>query len=159
LERPAQDAFNPNSEVDSTEANEAVTECSLSEGKLLDLAARRGNPSPFVSFVASCEFGIGFRVQRTVGSHEFILGHAITRRKLLCPDAGHFHPTARRALQEESRSLPRGAAWDFYYETKGVPVGAAWRPDGRKNGADVLLIRNQSRTANKLADDSDSGKL
>jgi len=28
----------------------------------------------------------------TVGSHEFYLGYAITRRKLLCLDAGHFHP-------------------------------------------------------------------
>ena len=29
----------------------------------------------------------------TIGSHEFYLGYAITRRKLLCLDAGHFHPT------------------------------------------------------------------
>ena len=67
--------------------------------------------------------------------------------------------TARLALQEKNKSLPRGAARDFYSETKGVPVGAAWRPDVRKNGADVLLICKQSRAANKLADDSDSGKL
>jgi L-rhamnose isomerase len=28
-----------------------------------------------------------------VGSHEFYLGYAISRRKLLCLDSGHFHPT------------------------------------------------------------------
>ncbi len=28
-----------------------------------------------------------------VGSHEFYLGYAISRQKLLCLDAGHFHPT------------------------------------------------------------------
>ena len=28
-----------------------------------------------------------------MGSHEFYLGYAITRQKLLCLDAGHFHPT------------------------------------------------------------------
>jgi L-rhamnose isomerase len=28
-----------------------------------------------------------------VGSHEFYLGYAISRKKLLCLDAGHFHPT------------------------------------------------------------------
>ena len=182
-------------------------------------------------------FGIGAE-SCTVGSHEFYLGYAITRRKLLCLDAGHFHPTesiadkissvllyvpeillhvsrgvrwdsdhvvtfnddlqaiareviatttgwgespleprcrvhlgldyfdasinriaawvigtrnllralllalleppairaaelagdntARLALQEEARSLPFGAVWDYYCESKGVPVGDAW---------------------------------
>lgn len=37
-------------------------------------------------------FGIGSE-SYVVGSHEFYLGYAITRRKLLCLDAGHFHPT------------------------------------------------------------------
>ncbi len=173
-------------------------------------------------------FGIGAE-SCTVGSHEFHLGYAITRRKLLCLDAGHFHPTesiadkissvlqflpeillhlsrgvrwdsdhvvtftddlqaiarevvanrylhrvhigldyfdasinriaawvtgtrsllrallialleppairaaefagdntARLVLQEEARSLPFGAVWDHYCESKGVPVGKAW---------------------------------
>ncbi len=182
-------------------------------------------------------FGIGAE-SCTVGSHEFYLGYAITRRKLLCLDAGHFHPTesiadkissvllyvpeillhvsrgvrwdsdhvvtftddlqaiareiiaasfgwgesrierrrrihlgldyfdasinriaawvigtrnllralllalleppairaaeltgdptARLALQEEARALPFGAVWDYYCETKAVPVGEAW---------------------------------
>ncbi|MCC7175416.1 MAG: L-rhamnose isomerase [Bryobacterales bacterium] len=37
-------------------------------------------------------FGIGSESYVT-GSHEFYLGYAVSRRKLLCLDAGHFHPT------------------------------------------------------------------
>lgn len=37
-------------------------------------------------------FGIGSE-SYVVGSHEFYLGYAISRKKLLCLDAGHFHPT------------------------------------------------------------------
>src|SRR4051812_8191248 len=37
-------------------------------------------------------FGLGSEAY-VVGSHEFYLGYAIARRKLLCLDAGHFHPT------------------------------------------------------------------
>lgn len=173
-------------------------------------------------------FGIGSE-SYVVGSHEFYLGYAISRRKLLCLDAGHYHPTetisdkissvlqflpeillhvsrgvrwdsdhvvtftddlqaiareivangylgrvhlgldyfdasinrvaawvigarnliralllalleppairaaeaagqltVRLALQEESRSLPSGAVWDYYCETKSVPIGQAW---------------------------------
>ena len=197
-------------------------------------------------------FGIGAE-SCTVGSHEFYLGYAITRRKLLCLDAGHFHPTesmadkissvllylpeillhvsrgvrwdsdhvvtfnddllaiareviattdgwgespleprrrvhlgldyfdasinriaawvigarnllralllalleppairaaeqagdhtARLALQEESKSLPFGAVWDYYCESKGVPVGEAWLAEVRKYEGNVLLNR------------------
>ena len=205
-------------------------------------------------------FGIGAE-SCTVGSHEFYLGYAITRRKLLCLDAGHFHPTesiadkissvllylpeillhvsrgvrwdsdhvvtfnvdlqaiarevikccqhpagstgrsrqrdagstlarvhlgldyfdasinrvaawviggrnllralllalleppairaaelagdttARLALQEEARSLPFGAVWVYYCETKGVPVGEAWLAEVRGYENNVLLNR------------------
>jgi len=37
-------------------------------------------------------FGIGAEAY-TVGSHEFYLGYAISRKTMLCLDAGHFHPT------------------------------------------------------------------
>ena len=37
-------------------------------------------------------FGIGSETY-VVGSFEFYLGYAITRKKLLCLDMGHFHPT------------------------------------------------------------------
>ncbi len=42
--------------------------------------------------VESKLFGIGSEAF-VVGSHEFYLGYAITRNKLLCIDSGHFHPT------------------------------------------------------------------
>ena len=188
-------------------------------------------------------FGLGAE-SCTVGSHEFYLGYAITRRKLLCLDAGHFHPTesiadkissvliylpeillhvsrgvrwdsdhvvtfnddlqaiareiiatghadrvhlgldyfdasinriaawvigtrnllralllalleppairaaelagdntARLALQEEARALPLGAVWDFYCESRGVPVGEAWLAEVRKYEANTLINR------------------
>jgi L-rhamnose isomerase len=188
-------------------------------------------------------FGIGAE-SCTVGSHEFYLGYAITRRKLLCLDAGHFHPTesiadkitsvllylpeillhvsrgvrwdsdhvvtftdelqaiareiianghARRvhlgldyfdasinriaawvigtrnllralllalleppairaaeltgdnttrlAFQEEARSLPFGAVWDYYCESKGVPIGEAWLAKVKEYEKNVLSKR------------------
>lgn len=70
--------------------------------------------------VESKLFGIGAE-SCTVGSHEFYLGYAITRRKLLCLDAGHFHPTESLA-DKISAVLPfvpgillhvsRGVRWD-----------------------------------------------
>ncbi len=42
--------------------------------------------------VESKLFGIGAE-SYTTGSHEFYLGYAIANKKLLCLDAGHFHPT------------------------------------------------------------------
>jgi len=198
-------------------------------------------------------FGIGAE-SCTVGSHEFYLGYAITRRKLLCLDAGHFHPTesvadkissvllyvpeillhvsrgvrwdsdhvvtftdelqaiareiiaathgwgarprepqrrvhlgldyfdasinriaawvigtrnllralllalleppairaaelagdntARLALQEESKALPFGAVWDYYCESKGVPVGNDWLKNVKRHEAGVLRKRS-----------------
>lgn len=37
-------------------------------------------------------FGIGAE-SYTVGSNEFCLGYAVSRKKMYCLDAGHFHPT------------------------------------------------------------------
>jgi len=42
--------------------------------------------------VESKLFGIGSEAC-VVGSHEFYMGYAATRKTLLCLDAGHFHPT------------------------------------------------------------------
>lgn len=42
--------------------------------------------------VESKLFGIGSEAY-VVGSNEFYLGYAATRKKLLCLDVGHFHPT------------------------------------------------------------------
>jgi len=50
------------------------------------------DPSHNLDAVESKLFGIGSE-SYVVGSHEFYLGYAISRGKLLCLDAGHFHPT------------------------------------------------------------------
>jgi L-rhamnose isomerase len=65
-------------------------------------------------------FGLGAEAY-TVGSHEFYLGYAVSRRKLLCLDAGHFHPTESVAdkvsavfcwLDEILLHVSRGVRWD-----------------------------------------------
>lgn len=65
-------------------------------------------------------FGLGSE-SYVVGSHEFYLGYAISRKKLLCLDAGHFHPTEvisdkiSAVLQYVDRLLlhvSRGVRWD-----------------------------------------------
>lgn len=50
------------------------------------------DPKYNLDAVESKLFGIGAE-SYTVGSHEFYLGYAVSRQKLLCLDAGHFHPT------------------------------------------------------------------
>lgn len=65
-------------------------------------------------------FGIGTE-SYTVGSHEFYLGYAIRRNKLVCLDAGHYHPTESMAdkissvlthLPEILLHVSRGVRWD-----------------------------------------------
>lgn len=53
---------------------------------------RRFKPEQTVESVESKLFGVGCE-SYTVGSHEFYMGYAVSRRKHLCLDAGHFHPT------------------------------------------------------------------
>lgn len=50
------------------------------------------NPDYTLDAVESKLFGIGLEAY-TVGSHEFYMGYGLTRGKLICMDAGHFHPT------------------------------------------------------------------
>lgn len=54
-------------------------------------------------------------------------------------NAGDF--TTRLALQEEAKSLPFGAVWDFYCEQKGVPVGDAWLAEIKSYEKNVLSKR------------------
>ena len=54
--------------------------------------AEQIDPAFELDAVESKLFGIGAE-SYTVGSHEFYTGYAISRQKLLCLDAGHFHPT------------------------------------------------------------------
>ena len=65
-------------------------------------------------------FGIGSE-SYVVGSHEFYLGYAISRQKLLCLDAGHFHPTevisdkissVLAYVPEILLHVSRGVRWD-----------------------------------------------
>jgi L-rhamnose isomerase len=65
-------------------------------------------------------FGLGAE-SYTVGSHEFYLGYAISRKVLLCLDAGHFHPTETIAdkissvlfyVPELLLHVSRGVRWD-----------------------------------------------
>jgi L-rhamnose isomerase len=49
--------------------------------------------------------------------------------------------TARLALQEEAKTLPFGAVWDYYCETRGVPVGGTWLGEVKKYERDVLSGR------------------
>ena len=50
------------------------------------------DPQYNLDSVESKLFGIGSE-SYVVGSHEFYLGYAVARGKLLCLDAGHYHPT------------------------------------------------------------------
>jgi L-rhamnose isomerase len=65
-------------------------------------------------------FGIGCE-SYTVGSHEFYFGYALSRRKLLTLDTGHYHPTESVAdkisavlafLPEILLHVSRGVRWD-----------------------------------------------
>ena len=49
--------------------------------------------------------------------------------------------TARLALQEEAKTLPFGAVWDFYCESKGVPVSGAWLAEVKQYEKEVLSNR------------------
>lgn len=206
--------------------------------------ATKIDPKLNVDSVEPKLFGIGSE-SYVVGSHEFYLGYAVSRKKLLCLDSGHFHPTegiadkissvlmylpemalhvsrgvrwdsdhvvtfsdelqaiaqelvrgdylqrvhigldyfdasinrvaawvigarnmikalllallepidklrqaessgdytARLALLEEARTLPMGAVWDFYCESAGAPVGAAWIAEVQKYERNVLSER------------------
>ena len=65
-------------------------------------------------------FGIGTE-SYVVGSHEFYMGYAVANQKLLCLDAGHFHPTETISdkissvlmyLDEILLHVSRGVRWD-----------------------------------------------
>ena len=50
--------------------------------------------------------------------------------------------TGRLAWLEELKSLPFGAVWDFYCESRGVPVGPSWLDEIRNYEREVLSKRN-----------------
>ena len=65
-------------------------------------------------------FGIGSE-SYVVGSHEFYLGYAVAKKKMICLDAGHFHPTETISDKISSTlawldrillHVSRGVRWD-----------------------------------------------
>jgi L-rhamnose isomerase len=78
------------------------------------------NPKHNLDAVECKLFGIGSE-SYVVGSHEFYMGYAIRNQKLLCLDAGHFHPTegiadklssALMFVPEILLHVSRGVRWD-----------------------------------------------
>ena len=78
------------------------------------------NPKHLLDAVECKLFGIGSE-SYVVGSHEFYMGYAIKNQKVLCLDAGHFHPTegiadklssALMYVPEILLHVSRGVRWD-----------------------------------------------
>lgn len=78
------------------------------------------NPAYNLDAVESKLFGLGVE-SYTVGSHEFYMGYATSRKTLLCLDAGHFHPTETISdklssillyVPEVLLHVSRGVRWD-----------------------------------------------
>jgi L-rhamnose isomerase len=78
------------------------------------------DPAHLLDAVEPKLFGLGSE-SYVVGSHEFYLGYAITRQKVLCLDAGHFHPTENLAdkisgvllyVPRVLLHVSRGVRWD-----------------------------------------------
>ncbi len=90
------------------------------EKSLDEIFAAKISPRENLDAVESKLFGIGSE-SYVVGSHEFYMGYAITRQKLLTLDAGHFHPTESIADKISSMLMyvpglllhvSRGVRWD-----------------------------------------------
>lgn len=90
------------------------------EASLDQIFAESIDPSLNLDAVESKLFGIGSE-SYVVGSHEFYMGYAVKNQKLICLDAGHFHPTESIAdkissvLQfapEVLLHVSRGVRWD-----------------------------------------------
>ena len=78
------------------------------------------NPEHNLDAIESKLFGIGSE-SYVVGSHEFYLGYAVKNQKLICLDAGHFHPTETltdkitsvlQFVPELLLHVSRGVRWD-----------------------------------------------
>jgi len=82
--------------------------------------AERIDPKLNLDAIEGKLFGMGVE-SYTVGSHEFYLAYAVKNQKLLCLDAGHYHPTETIAdklsavllfLPEVLLHVSRGVRWD-----------------------------------------------
>jgi len=90
------------------------------EASLDAIFAEKLDPRLTLDAVESKLFGIGSE-SYVVGSHEFYLGYAVKNQKLVCLDAGHFHPTEGLADKISSvlqftpellLHVSRGVRWD-----------------------------------------------
>ncbi|QDS94995.1 L-rhamnose isomerase [Roseimaritima multifibrata] len=87
----------------------------------LDAIFSENLPAAHTLDAVECKlFGIGSE-SYVVGSHEFYMGYAISRNKVLCLDAGHFHPTEGISdkissvlmyVPELLLHVSRGVRWD-----------------------------------------------
>lgn len=90
------------------------------ERSLDEMFAAPVDGGPVLDAVEGKLFGIGSE-SYVVGSHEFYLGYAIRNKKLVCLDAGHYHPTEQVAdkissvlssVDEILLHVSRGVRWD-----------------------------------------------
>jgi L-rhamnose isomerase len=90
------------------------------EKSLDKIFSEKKNPKHMRDAVECKLFGIGSE-SYVVGSHEFYMGYAVKNQKLLCLDAGHFHPTETIAdklgsalmfVPEILLHVSRGVRWD-----------------------------------------------
>ncbi len=89
-------------------------------GSLDAMFKEKIDPRHNLDAVESKLFGIGSE-SYVVGSHEFYLGYAIKNQKLICLDAGHYHPTETltdkissvlQFVPELLLHVSRGVRWD-----------------------------------------------
>ena len=106
---------------------------------------RKYAPELTVESVECKLFGVGCE-SYTVGSHEFYMGYAMSRKKFLCLDAGHFHPT-------EVISDKLSAVYDF---VPGIALhvsrGVRWDSDHVVTLSDELQAIAQELVWNNLLD-------
>jgi len=90
------------------------------EAALDEMFSEAIDPAHNLDAVESKLFGIGSE-SYVGGSHEFYMGYAVKNQKLLCLDAGHFHPTEQlgdkissvlQFVPELLLHVSRGVRWD-----------------------------------------------
>ncbi len=107
--------------------------------------AKKISPNLNLDAVEPKLFGIGSE-SYVVGSHEFYLGYTVSRKKLLCLDAGHFHPT--EGIADKISSVLLYLPEILLHVSRGV----RWDSDHVVTYGDDLLAIAREITANRLSD-------
>jgi len=115
------------------------------EESLDRIFARPLNPLHNLDAVEPKLFGIGSE-SYVVGSHEFYLGYAIRRNKLMCLDAGHYHPT--ESIADKLTSVLMSVDRVLLHVSRGV----RWDSDHVVTLNDDLLAISQELVRNHLLD-------